>query len=220
VKTLQKQTRPLTLKETKALGKIRLSADKVLKRGYRIHYLLVAGLVGAVFVYLATWTKYDFLTFVFGTIAVLSFACVVLMPYEIYKSIRSSKRTITAVDKVITDNNIVVARVTARQIALAKEYEDESDLYIVEMTDNTILYMWDTDYNLKKNFPCFEFEIYDDDFYKLIGRKLNSLSEKVKPIVINPKAKWAYLKRTGIAEHMTIEKRDFKKLVEQINGTS
>lgn len=220
VSTLKKQTRQLTLKETKALNKIRLSVDTRLKQGYRAHYFLFAFILGTIFVYFATWTKYDFPVFVFGTIAVLSFACVVFMPYEIYKDLRRARLKIKQLDNVLGTNSIDVTPITAKQIALAKEYEDEGDLYIIETDNSDILYLWDNDYNLKKNFPCLEFEIYDKDFYELIGRQINPLSEKFKPIVINAKAKWTYLKNVGGPGHLTIERTDFKKIVEQINNVA
>jgi hypothetical protein len=217
VKTLKKHTRALTLKETKALNKIRSTANKDLKRGYKVSHFLLAILLGTTFIFLATWVAYDFLTFAFGTIAVFSFGFVVFMPFEIYKDLKKAKEKIKAIDNVLAANNVEVTPVTAKQIAIAKEYEDEGDLYLVQTDDSHIIYLWDNDYNLKKNFPCLEFEIYSDDVYKLIGRQINPLSGKFKPIVINPKAKWNYLKKAGAPGHLTIEKKDFKKLVERIN---
>jgi len=217
---LKKQTRPLNLKESKALIKIRSSADKDLRRGYKAHYFLVAIVVGSACVYLANWTKYDFLTFVFGTIAVLSFSFVVFMPYEIYKDLKRAKLKSKEIDDILHANIIDVTPIRAKQIAVAKEYEDEGDLYIVEIEDGNILYLWDNDYNLRKNFPCLEFEIYSKDFYKLIGWEINPLTDKFKPIVIDAKAKWAYMKKIGGPEHLTIEKKDFKNLVEQINNVA
>jgi hypothetical protein len=220
MKTLKKQSRQLTLKETKALNKIRSTADKDLKLGYKAHYFFFAVIFGTIFIYLATWTKYDFLAFVFGTIAVFSFAIAVLMPYEIYKILRKARLKIKQLDNILVTNSIDVTPITAKQIALAKEYEDEGDLYIVETEDCDILYLWDTDYNLKKNFPCLEFEIYNKEFYELIGRQINPISDKFKPIVIDAKAKWNYLRKVAVPEHLTIEKRDFKKLIEQINNVA
>ena len=66
--------------------------------------------------------------------------------------------------------------------------------------------------------PCLAFEIYNEKFYKLIGRQVNPLSEKIKPIVIDAKSKWAYLKKVGGPDHLSIEKRDFDKLVDQIKN--
>jgi hypothetical protein len=210
----------LTLKETKALNKIKSGLDKELKQGYKAHYFLFAFGLGITFVYLATWTTYDFLVFVFGTIAVFSFACVILMPYEIYKNSRRARLKIKQINNVLLANSIDVTPITAKQIALAKEYEDEGDLYIIETDNSDILYLWDNDYTLKKNFPCLEFEIYDKDFYALIGRQVNSLGNKFKPIVINAKAKWTYLTKVGLPDHLTIDRKNFNRLVDEINNVA
>src|SRR5690606_776801 len=136
--------------------------------------------VGVVGTFLANWTNYDFLKFVFGTMSILSFSIIVFMPYETYKDIRKSKKKIKEIDGILGRNGIDVTLVKASRIAVAKEYEDEGDLYIIERTSEDILYLWDKDNNLKKNFPCLEFEIYSEDFYSVIGRQINPLSEKIK----------------------------------------
>jgi hypothetical protein len=210
----------LNVKETKALEKIKSTAEKDIKRGYRIHYLIIATGIGTVGVVLANWTSNDFLTFVFGTISVLSFGFVVFMPYEIYKDIKKAKKKINKIHGILRQDGIEVKPVKASRIAVAKEFEDEGDLYIVETTSKDILYLWDNDYNLKKNFPCLEFEIYTEDFYRLIGRQINPLSEKIAPITVDSKTKWAYLKKVGAPGHLTIEKRGFEEVLEQINNVA
>jgi hypothetical protein len=218
--TSEIQRRQLTLKETKALGKIKSTAERDVHRGYKIHYLLTAAVIGIIGVLLANWTTYDFLKFVFGTISVLSFGIVIFMPYGTYKDMRKAKKKIKEIDGLLERNSIDVNLVKASRIAIAKEFEDEGDLYIVESTSKDILYLWDNDYNLKKNFPCLEFEIYSEDFYNIIGRQINPLSEKIKPIVIDAKTKWAYLKRVGEPGHLTTEKRAFEEILEQINNVA
>jgi len=140
------------------------------------------------------------------------------MPYENYKNRQKAKAKIKEIDNHLNSRTVEVYPIQAQRIALAKEYEDEGDLYLVETDDCCILYLWDNDYNLKKNFPCLVFEIYNEKFYKLIGRQVNPLSEKIKPIVIDAKSKWAYLKKVGGPDHLSIEKRDFDKLVDQIKN--
>ena len=108
----------------------------------------------------------------------------------------------------------------ASRIAVAKEFEDEGNLYIIETENKAILYLWDTGYNLKKNFPCLEFEIYSEHFCNLIGRPINPLSEKIKPIAIDAKTKRAYLKKVGAPGQLTIENRAFEEVLEQINNVT
>jgi hypothetical protein len=218
VNTFHTLRRQLNTKESKALQKIKSSAEKDIKRGYKIHSLFIAAVFGVVCVFLANWTTYDFLKFVFGTISILSFGFAVFMPYEIHKEIKKAKEKIKEIDGIMKQDTVDVSIVKASRIAVAREFEDEGDLYIVETTNKNILYLWDNDYNLKKNFPSLEFEIYSEDFYKTIGRQINPLSEKIKPITIDPKSKWAYLKKIGGPGHLTLDKRDFEEVLEQINN--
>ena len=220
MKTAEKQRRPLNTKEVKTLQKIRSTAEKDFKRGYKIHYLLTAAVVGVICAFLASETSYAFLTLVFGTASVLSFSMVIFMPYETYKDRRKAKKKINKIDALLGQDGIDVVPVRATRIAVAKEFEDEGDLYIVETANKDILYLWDSDYNLKKNFPCLEFEIYSEDFYNLIGRQVNPLSEKYKPIIIDAKTKWTYLKKVGGPEHLAVEKRVFEEVIEEINNVA
>ena len=216
MKTLQRHTRPLNAKEIKTLGKIRSSREKELRRPFQWVQPVSAVVLGSLALYLATWTRFDLITFLLGTFFVFCVAFVIIRPYEYFKD---RKRAITMrnkVDAVLRTGTVEVAPVTATQIALAKEHEDEGDLYIVAIDKGYICYMWDRGYNLKKNFPCLEFEIYDEQFSQLIGRQINPLSEKMKPVIIDPKMKWNYLKKSGAPDHLAIEKKNFEKLIERI----
>ena len=218
--TLEKKRRQLNVKETKALQKIRSTAEREISRGYKPNRLLIAAIIGIIGVFLANWTSSDFLIFVFGTISILSFGFVIFTPYETYKDIRKAKNKIKQIDGVLRQESIDTTPVKATRIAVAKEYEDEGDLYIIETADKGIFYLWDNDYNLRKNFPCLEFEIYNEDFYSLIGRQVNPLTERIKPIVIDAKTKWEYLKKVGGPGHLAIEKRGFDEVLKQINNVA
>lgn len=217
VRTLEKKRRPLNVKETKTLQKIRSTAQKDLAQGLKLHYIAVAVIIGALCLYVANWTRYDVVALIFGTIAVFGFSCLAFMPYELFKFRRKAKQKIKQVEGLLAENSIEVYSVIATRIAVAKEFEDEGDLYIIETAGNDILYLWDYDYNLKKNFPCLEFEIYSDEFFKVIGRQIYPLTEKIKPFVITAKAKWAYMKKIGPPGHLALEKKSFDKVVERIN---
>jgi len=140
------------------------------------------------------------------------------MPFEVIKLKKREKARIKHIDSILNRNTIEVCPVQAKRIAVAEEYEDESDLYIVEMTDGKILYLWDHEYNLKKNFPCLNFEIYNNEFYELIYRQINPLSEKIQPIVIDAKVKWAILTKEGLPEHLCVEDNDFDRLIERMKN--
>ncbi|MDQ2657158.1 MAG: hypothetical protein M3Y60_07025, partial [Bacteroidota bacterium] len=162
------------------------------------------------------WSRFDLITFILGTLALFCFAYAVIMPYERYKEIRKARRAINKVEGILDAGKVEVTPVKAKRIAVAKEYEDEGDLYIVEMENSQVLYLWDTEYNLHKNFPCLEFEIYEDEFYKVIGRQINPLSEKIKPVIIPEESKWNYLGKTD-PQHMEVERKNFDKLVDKMS---
>ncbi len=216
VKTLQNHIRPLTQKELKALKKIRNSREKEIQRGFRVRQALTSVLLGAAVMYGAVWSRFDLITFILGVLALFCLAYAVIQPYERFKEIRKARRTINKVEAILNAGKVEVTPVKAKRIAVAKEYEDEGDLYIVEMENSQVLYLWDTEYNLHKNFPCLEFEIYEDEFFNVIGRQINPLSEKIKPVVIPEESKWNYLGKTD-PQHMEVERKNFDKLVDKMS---
>lgn len=215
MKKLERISRPLSLKEIKTLKKVRNSRESELERGYKTRAIITAVIIGIASLYLATWTRYDLFTFILATLAVFSFAYLIIQPFETFKDRKRARSIINRVNAFLEPGNIEVMPVSATRVALAREFKDEGDLYIVDTSGSTILYMWDSMGNLKKNFPCLQFEIYDRDFAELIGRQINPLTEKIKPIEIPAKAKWNYLQKTK-PEHLAIEKKNFDKLVEKI----
>lgn len=214
---LQTVTRALTPRETKALKKIRKTNESVLSRGYKWPNVGLAIVLAALCMYGATWTRYDLITFILGVSAVFSIGYVFFMPYEAYKDIRRANRMIRKVESVLKAGTVEVTPVIATRVALAKELEDEGDLYIVELQDGQLLYIYDYDHNMRKGFPCLEFELYNEEFHNLVGRLINPVSEKIKPIEIDAQAKWNYVRKTSAPEHLQIQKTSFDRLVEKIN---
>lgn len=206
----------MTSKETKALRKIRTRNENVVKRGYKWPNVIVAFIFAGICLYLATWTRYDLIVFIMGVAAFFSLGYVIFMPYEAYKDIRRARAMINRLEGVLKSGVVEVTPVKALRVALAKEYKDEGDLYIVELEDRRVLYICDHDHNLRKGFPCLEFELYSDEFHDLIGRLINPLSEKIKPIIIEPEAKAHYMKKAGFPGHMDIQKKEFDRLMEKM----
>ena len=91
-------------------------------------------------------------------------------------------------------------------------------IYIVEIEKDKVLYLWDTEYNLNKKFPCLDFEIYEPNFYKLVGRQIYPLSEKIQAIKIDKKAKWNYMQEYGVRGHLETEIIGFDSLIEKFNN--
>ena len=219
MKTLHTDTRPLNEKELKTLGKIRSRREKELSQTFPWAQPLFAIVLCALSLYLATWTRYDLVTFLLGLFAIFCLAFAVIRPYEYYKDRRKAMSLMNRADAVLQSGVVEVATVTAKQVALAKASGNDRDLYIMEMDKGNILYMWDTYGNLKKNFPCLQFEIYGDDFASLIGRQMNPLSEKIKPVVLDPKSIRNYFKKAGAPVHLAVERRNFEKLIERISNS-
>lgn len=184
----------------------------------RWHYFPIAGAIGAGCTYVASIVPDSIWTFLFGTIAIFCASFLVFGLYTIYVSQRRNRRFLKELENWIGNETIRTWRINAIRIAVAKEYEDEGDLYLVEYEPDKVLYLWDHDYNLKGKFPCLEFEIYEADYCKLIGRQVYPLSEHIKPrLVIDRKVKWKYMKEVGAPEHLSTESIDFDTLVARYN---
>ena len=78
--------------------------------------------------------------------------------------------------------------------------------------------MWDTEYNLNKIFPCLDFEIYEDQFFKLTGRQVYPLSDKIQPVAIKKKAKWNFIEQYGSVGNLETENISFDELLEKYNN--
>ena len=217
---IKKITRSLNSDEVIILEKLIKKSEREIKSKNKNHYYLIAIVLGIGFVYLASIISIQFLVFVFGTLAVILFSFVVFTPYELYKDRKRHKKNITLASQYLTEKLIEVIPVKAKRIAVAKEYEDEGDLIIVEYDTNKILYLWDYDYNLKKKFPCLEFDIYEDNFFKLIGKQVYPINEEIKPIIIKAKDKWNYLKKFGAPGHMESIDMDFDELILKYNNVT
>jgi hypothetical protein len=95
---------------------------------------------------------------------------------------------------------------------------DEGDLFIIEYDTDKILYLWDHDYNLRKKLPCLSFEIYEERFFKLFGRQVYSLSDRIDALTIDKKAKWNYMSKIGAPGHLQTDNVNFDKLIEEYNS--
>ena len=184
----------------------------------KFYHFVVAGLIGSGFTYITTQIPDSFWTFLLGTLAVFSFAFIVFTPYEMYKMRKRQKDFLQRLNATIEKGTVDTCLINAKKIAIAKEYEDEGDLFIIEYDTDKVLYLWDYDDNLHKKFPCLDFEIYEEDFFKLFGRQVYPLSDRIKPLTIDKKAKWKYMSKVGAAGHLETENVSFDKLIEDYNN--
>ena len=175
--------------------------------------------MGVVSNYFASIFTINFLCFVFGTIAVVCYGFVVFMPYEIYKTNKKLKKFIDEIDVFVNKGTVDIYSINSKKIAFAEEYEDEGDLYLIALDENRVLFLWDREYNFKNKFPCLSFEIYEDNFYKLLGRQIHPLSERITPIIIDKNAKWNYMGEIGVGENLEILNVKFDTLIEQFNNS-
>lgn len=195
--------------ELKLLKSIVIKKEKEAKRKIKFTHFLIIGVFGILFAYVAVIVPDSFWTFLFGTLAVLSFALIVFVPYEIYKLTNERKSILYQLNTLINQDVVNTCKISAERIAIATEYEDEGNLYIIELNKNEVLYLWDTEFNLNKKFPCLEFEIYDNTFYECTNMQIYPLSDKTKPIKIDKKAKWDYMKKFGVPGNLEIRKIAF-----------
>ncbi len=211
-------SRPYNPAELRLLTTLKKRLEKERGSKLKFYHFIIAAILGAGFTWIAATIPDSFWTFLTGTIAILCFSFIVFTPHEFYKQKRRHRSSLQALDQAIDKGSVAVCTIRARQIALAKEYEDEGDLYIVEYEPGKVLYLWDTDYNLNKNFPCLDFELYEDSFYKLLGRRLYPISEKIKPLLIDRKVKWNYMKKYGAPGHLDTKAIGFEALLEKYNN--
>ena len=211
-------TRPLYSDELRLLKALKTQKEKQSGSKIKFYHFGIAGLLGAGCAYIAATLPDSFWTFLFGTLAVSAFVFIVFAPYDIYKMRRKRKDLLQRLNAVIDKGTVDTCLINAKRIAVAKEYEDEGDLFLIEYDADKVLYLWDYDYNLRKKFPCLDFEIYEDNFFKLFGRQIYPLSDRIKPLTIDRKAKWNYMSKVGAPGHLQIDNTNFDKLVEEYNN--
>lgn len=207
-KTRQLYTDELRLLKALAARKSKEHFDKI-----KLYQFVIAAFAGVTLTCLATITTIGFLRFLFGTIAVFAFGFIIFAPFEIYKARKKNKSLLNDLGKFIAKGTVDTCLVNAKRIALAEEYEDEGDLFIIELDADKVLYLWDYDYNLRKKFPCLDFEIYEEKFFKLLGRQVYCLSAPVKALAIDKKSKWNYMHRFGAPGHLETQIINFDKLM-------
>ena len=212
------KTRHFYPDELRLLKTLKTQKEKEGGSKIKLYHFVIAGLLGVGFTYITTIIPDSLWTFLFGTLAIFCFAFIVFTPYEIYKMRRKGKDFLKLLNGYIDKGKVDTCLINAKRIAVAKEYEDEGDLFIIEWNADKVLYLWDYDYTLRKKFPCLDFEIYEDNFFKLFGRQVYPLSDRIKPLTIDKKAKWNYMSKIGAPGHLQTDNINFDKLVDEYNN--
>ena len=151
------KTRHFYPDELRLLKTLKTQKEKDGDGKIKFYHFVIAGIIGVGLTYITTQIPDSFWTFLFGTLAVFSFAFIVFTPYEIYKMRKKQKDFLLRLNSTIDKGTVDTCLINAKRIAIAKEYEDEGDLFIIEYDTNKVLYLWDYDYNLRNNFPCLDF---------------------------------------------------------------
>jgi hypothetical protein len=211
------KARSLYSDEQRLLRSLKSKSEKETEVRIKFCYYIIAALSGAGFARLAVFVQDSFWVLPFGTLAVLACSFIVFMPYEVYKGKKKKDERLKELNHFINEGGVCTCLVEAKRIAVAEEYEDEGDLYIIEYEFGKVLYLWNYDYT-PKNFPCLVFEIYEDRFFKMFGRQVCMLSKPIKPVVISGKAKWNYLENMGVPGHLTTQNINFDKLIVDYNN--
>jgi hypothetical protein len=181
------------------------------------HFLLAA-VIAASFGYLARVVHIGIFEFLFGTIAVLGVGFVVFVPFEVNKAKQRHRKYLEDLAAYSSQNTVRSCPITAKRIAVAAEYEDEGDLFIIEYDTDRVLFLWDYDYNLRKRFPCLDFEIYEERFAKLVGRQVYATGKPLSGVMIDKKAKWNYLRKVNWPANLTTLDVNFDQLVFDMNA--
>ena len=210
--------RPLYPDEQRILRTLQEKKKK--ERGTKINsrHFLIAAVIAASFGYLATVIHIGIFEFFFGTIAVFGVGFIVFAPFEIDKAKKRHRNSLADVSSYISQNTVRSCPIAAKRIAVADEYEEEGDLFIIEYDTDRVLFLWDYDYNLRKRFPCLEFEIYEERFARLLGRQVYARSEPFPAVTIAKKAKWNYLRKIHWPRNLTTLDVNFDQLVSAMNA--
>lgn len=197
-----------------------LREKKEKERGTKINsrHFLIAVVIAAFFSYLATVIHIGIFEFFFGTIALFGVGFIAFAPFEIGKAKKRHRNSLAELSSYISQNSVRSCPIAAKRIAVADEYEDEGDLFIIEYDTDRVLFLWDYDYNLRQHFPCLEFEIYEERFARLLGRQVYTRSEPFPAITIDKKSKWNYLRKTHWPLNLTTLDVNFDQLVLDMNA--
>ena len=212
------KTRHLYPDELRRLKNLKTQTERNNNVKIKFYYFVLAGLLGAGCTYIAIFTHDNVWILPIGTLAVLSFGFIIFTPYEIFRRKKKYKGLLQGIQAAIERGTVATCVINAKRIAVAKEYEDEGDLFIIEFDINKVIHLWNYDYSLKKKFPCLDFEIYEDDFFKLFGRQIYPLSNRIKPIIIDRKAKWNYMKKIGAPGHLQTDNIALDAIIEKYNN--
>lgn len=179
------QSREFLPDERRMMSMLRRRAEKAGHSRFRLYHYAIAGVLAGSCGWLAQHTGKGFLMFLFGTVAIIALGVIVFAPFEMAKLRRRHRDFLRRLTAFIDRGTVATLPVEATKITFVPEQEDENDLYIVELADGQELHIRDLAYNLERIFPCLRFELYDDEFFDLTGRRIRSLSERIVPVVIS-----------------------------------
>ena len=217
---LQKTDRQLLPVEIKVLTALKSFIAEKIESKTKVKLYIMALIFGVLSIYLASLIRLPFVTFILGSFAVVCACFVIFGPFENYKTIKKLKENIVIIDNYLERNYLTVTNVEALRIAVAREYQDEGELYIIEYASNNILYIWDIDGTQRKKLPCMSFEIYEDEYFKMTGRLINPLDKKIQPVEIDKNSKWKYLSKFAGPGHLTTEQISFDELIERFKNVA
>ncbi len=70
-----------------------------------------------------------------------------------------------------------------------------------------------------RNFLVFTSKFMRTISIKLFGRQVYPLSDRIKPLTIDKKAKWNYMSKVGAAGHLDTENvKTYRKIIEDYNN--
>lgn len=208
---MQDILRPLLTSEINILKRLQRKMKKTLATKEKWHHYVIALLAGIAGTYLAFHLKMGFVQGLSIQLAIIGFSLLIFMLYTLYRTRRSAKNKLSLIDALLAEKQVKVTPVDALKMAVAEEFKNEKQLYIIAYELNKVFYF--NDYGFGRAYPCLKFEIYEDAFFEATGRRIHPLSEKIEPLIISSKHKWTYLEKKGWPEHLTTEPINFDALV-------
>ncbi len=104
---------------------------------------------------------------------------------------KSSQTILPLLRKTLEAQSLTLEVYDCQQALFFGTYEDEGDLYALEVGEKQLLFLWDVDYSNARFLPNSKFEIVSDPELALaLGWSLRVLGKPFTPISVNPQIKW------------------------------
>ncbi len=225
--TLISKFRPLTDKELNKLRSQKRENIKIIELSYKIKPYIIIGILTflsgvTLYFFSKSFNKIFLGEFVGQLIGFIFSVCIALLFYFPFEQIKSRKRLNnenTQIESLINKNEIEVYEIQTNQAIHFIQYDDEGELYLIQISENKLLYIWDDQTLIKKTkFPNTHFEIYKDiDLRWLLWNKVTYKGQRFTPKKVTANTKSKYFKAEGYPEDLTEIEGNIESFFEKVN---